>query len=140
MTPPPSLEPRDAFHARQAALLRLSTAIAAARDEDDVCRSVVEGLNDPALGYDFLGMFLLEPETGDRVLRASLGWEGAERGMRVPPGTGISQQAMEDRQLHYTPRVSEVASYVSDAGQRRGDRRACPPRRRAPGRAGGGER
>jgi len=116
VTPPPVLEPRDAFHARQAALLRLSTAIAAARDEDEVCRSVVEGLNDPALGYDFLGIFLVEPETGDRVLRASLGWEGAEQGMRVPPGSGISQQAMEDRQLHYTPRVADVPAYVHTLG------------------------
>jgi PAS domain S-box-containing protein len=117
MVPPPrTSDPLDAFHARQAALLRLSTAIAAARDEDEVCASVVEGLNDPALGYDFLGIFLIDPETGDRVLRASVGWEGADRGMRVPPGRGISQQALADRSLHYTPRVSEVPEYVPTLG------------------------
>ncbi|NIP79017.1 MAG: hypothetical protein GWM90_07375, partial [Gemmatimonadetes bacterium] len=106
--PPRTTDPPDAFHARQAALLRLSTAIAAARDEDEVCRSVVEGLNDPALGYDFLGIFLLDPATGDRVLRASIGWDGVEGEMRVPPGSGISQQTVLDRQLHYTPRVADV--------------------------------
>ncbi len=106
----------DAFQARQAALLRLSTAIAAARDEDEVCRSVVEGLNQPALGYDFLGIFLIESETGDRVLRASVGWQGADGGLRVRPGTGISDQAMVDRELHYTPRVTEVSSYIPTLG------------------------
>ncbi len=81
-----------------------------------MCASVVDGLNDPALGYDFLGMFLIEPETGDRVLRASVGWEGADRGMRVPPGEGISQQVLADRSLHYTPRVSEAPEYVPTLG------------------------
>ncbi len=106
----------DSSHARQNALLRLSTAIAAARDEDGVCRSVIEGLNDPALGYDFLGIFLLDPATGDRVLRASRGWRGAEAGMRVPPGRGISHRAVSDGDLHYTPRVTDVRSYVPTLG------------------------
>jgi PAS domain S-box-containing protein len=100
---------------RQAALLRLSTAIAAAREEDDVCNAVVEGLNDAALGYDFLGIFLLEPETGDRVLRASRGWDAAA-GMRVPPGSGLSHQAVADGRLHYTPRVTESRFYIPTLG------------------------
>ncbi len=106
----------DASHARQNALLRLSTAIAAAGDEDGVCRSVIEGLTDPALGYDFLGIFLLDAETGDRVLHASQGWRGAEAGMRVPPGSGISHRAVSDGELHYTPRVTEVRTYVPTLG------------------------
>jgi PAS domain S-box-containing protein len=100
---------------RQAALLRLSTAIAAAREEDDVCNAVVEGLNDAALGYDFLGIFILEPETGDRVLRASRGWDAAA-GMRVPPGSGLSHQAVADGRLHYTPRVTESRFYIPTLG------------------------
>ncbi len=43
---------------RQAALLRLTAGIAAATDEADVYRSMVEGLHDEALGYNFLGAFL----------------------------------------------------------------------------------
>jgi PAS domain S-box-containing protein len=105
-----------ASQARQTALLRLSTAIAAARDVDGICGSVIDGLNDPALGYDFLGIFLIEPETGDRVLRASRGWEGAAAGMRVAPGSGLSHQAVSDGHLHYTPRVSESRSYVRTLG------------------------
>ena len=113
---PPRASHSDAFHARQSALLRLSTAIAKAHTEDEVCDSVVQGLNDPALGYDFLGIFLIDPDTGDRVLRASRGWEGANVGMRVPPGQGISTRTVDDRQLHYTPRVSEAPEYVPTLG------------------------
>ncbi|MDX1674399.1 MAG: GAF domain-containing protein [Longimicrobiales bacterium] len=113
---PPRASEADAFQARQAALLRLSTAIAAAHSEEEICRSLVEGLNDPALGYDFLGIFLIEDETGDRVLRASVGWEGAASGMRVPPGEGVSTRVVDDRQLHYTPRVSEAPGYIPTLG------------------------
>lgn len=59
---------------RQAALLRLTTAIAASTSEADVYRSMVEGLHDEALGYNFLGAFLVDDDTGDRVLQASVGW------------------------------------------------------------------
>ncbi|MBW8773186.1 MAG: hypothetical protein JF590_07855, partial [Gemmatimonadetes bacterium] len=60
---------------RQAALLRLSAEVAAAHDEAEVCARVVAGLHDDALGYDYLGLFLLDAQ-GDRVLKASVGWEG----------------------------------------------------------------
>ncbi len=113
---PPRASDSDAFYARQAALLRLSTAIASAHSEDDVCESVIEGLNDPALGYDFLGIFLIDPKTGDRVLRASRGWEGVQPGMRVQPGEGISRQVVEDHQLHYTARVAEAPEYIATLG------------------------
>ena len=36
----------------RSALLGLSTRIAEARGEDEVCRSVVEGLRDDAFGFD----------------------------------------------------------------------------------------
>jgi len=101
---------------RQSALLRLSTQIAAARDEDDVCRSVVSGLNDPALGYDFIGLFLLDETSGDRVMRASVGWPEAPDGVyRVAPGQGLSERPFRDGKLHYSPIVTAETSYVSDA-------------------------
>ena len=98
---------------RQSALLRLSTAIAAAHDEADVCTAVVAGLHDEALGYDFLGIYLLDEETGERVLQASIGWPGAEAGMRVPAGAGISARAISERRLRYTPRVTDEPAYVA---------------------------
>ncbi len=100
---------------RQSALLRLSTEIAAAHDEDAVCLSAVDGLHDEALGYDFVGVFLLDAATGDRVLRASVGLHRPERNLRLPPGEGLSERAILDGRLHYSPRVRQEPLYVSGA-------------------------
>jgi PAS domain S-box-containing protein len=97
---------------RQAALLRLTTGIAAATDEADVYRSMVNGLHDEALGYNFLGAFLLDHATGDRVLQASVGWPDAPRDWRVHRGQGLSERALQDGQLHYTPDVTRAAGYM----------------------------
>jgi PAS domain S-box-containing protein len=101
---------------RQAALLRLSTGIAAAHTEGDVFRAVVDGLHDEALGYNFLGLFLLDRETGERVLEASVGWPGDPH-LRVAPGAGISAKAFSEGKLHYTPDVRRATNYIdSSAG------------------------
>jgi PAS domain S-box-containing protein len=97
---------------RQAALLRLSAEIAAAPDEEEICHAVVNGLRDPALGYVFLGLFLLDDATGDRVLHASLGWPDAPKGWRVHPGQGLSERPLQDGVLHYTPDVAREAGYL----------------------------
>jgi len=97
---------------RQAALLRLTTGIAAATDEAEVYRSMVNGLHDEALGYNFLGAFLLDVTTGDRVLQASVGWPDAPRDWRVHRGQGLSERALQDGQLHYTPDVTRAAGYM----------------------------
>ena len=100
---------------RQSALLRLSTGIAAAHDETAICESVVDGLHDEALGYDFVGVFLVDPTTGERVMRASVGWPGDHEDYRVPKGRGLSERPLLDGQLHYSPVVSRESGYVSDA-------------------------
>ncbi|HSG48126.1 MAG TPA: GAF domain-containing protein, partial [Longimicrobiales bacterium] len=100
---------------RQAALLKLSTSIAAAKDEHGVCVSVVEGLRDPAIGYDFVGVFLRDPETGDRVLQAGAGWEGKHEGFRISPGRGLSERPILDGQLHYSPNPTREDRYVTGA-------------------------
>jgi len=97
---------------RQAALLRLAAEIAATHDEADVCRRVVNGLRDPALGYDFVGLFLLDEATGDRVMRASVGWSDLPDGFRIPPGQGLSERAILDGKIHYTPDVTRDPHYV----------------------------
>jgi PAS domain S-box-containing protein len=97
---------------RQAALLRLSTGIAAAHDESDVYRSVVAGLQDAALGYNFLGVFLLDAETGDRVLQASLGWPDVPAEWRVHADEGLSGRAILDGELHYTADVRRESTYL----------------------------
>lgn len=97
---------------RQSALLRLSAGIAAARHEAEVYERVVSGLHDEALGYDFLGLFLVDEETGDRVLQASVGWPDIPENWRVRRGQGLSERPLFDGQLHYTPEVSRESRYL----------------------------
>ena len=102
---------------RQAALLRLTAGIASASDEAAVYRSMVEGLHDEALGYNFLGAFLLDEPSGDRVLQASFGWPDVPADFRAHRGEGLSERVLEDGQLRYTPDVSRAPGYVpSPAG------------------------
>src|SRR6266540_882524 len=98
---------------RQSALLRLSSAVAAAQDEGEICDRVVSGLHDPALGYDFLALFMLDEKTGDRILQASRGWQDVPDHWRVPAGKGLSDRALKDGQLHYTPQVKRDKDYVA---------------------------
>jgi len=72
----------------------------------------VDGLHDEALGYDFLGVFLLDPESGDRVLGAAIGWADIPSDMRVPPGKGLSARPVADGRLRYTPDVTQETEYV----------------------------
>jgi len=102
----------EAVLRRQSALLRLSTGIAAARDEEEVCKAVVDGLQDEALGYNFLGVLLLDPKTGDRVLRANVGWDEDHKNFRLRPGEGLSERAILDGKVHHTPRVRGEAGWV----------------------------
>jgi PAS domain S-box-containing protein len=97
---------------RQAGLLRLTTGIVSAHTEDEIYHAMVDGLHDEALGYSFLGAFILEHETGDRVLRASAGWPDAPESWRVHKGEGISERAVEDGKLHYTPDVTRESRYL----------------------------
>jgi PAS domain S-box-containing protein len=97
---------------RQGALLRLTTEIAAAGDEAAVYQSLVHGLRDEAIGYNFLGAFVVDTESGDRVLQASVGWPDAPENWRIPPGQGLSSRAIEDGELHYTADVRGESAYL----------------------------
>jgi PAS domain S-box-containing protein len=101
---------------RQSALLRLSASIAGAQTEDAVCRAAVQGLEDEALGYAFVGVFLADPETGDRVLGAAVGWHDIPEGMRVQAGQGLSARPLADGRVHYTPDVTVEPGYVPGLG------------------------
>ncbi|HEY7895798.1 MAG TPA: response regulator [Gemmatimonadaceae bacterium] len=101
---------------RQSALLRLSASIASAQSEPDVCRAVIDGLHDEAIGYDFIGVFLLDASTGERVLGASVGWDDIPPGMRIPAGQGLSSRPLRDGTVHYTPDVTLEPEYVPGLG------------------------
>jgi PAS domain S-box-containing protein len=97
---------------RQSALLRLSTRIAAAHTEEDVCESLVHGLHDDALGYNMVGVLLVEEETGDRLHQASVGWDPGTEVFRLGPGEGLSERPLLDGRLHYSPHASEEDHWV----------------------------
>ncbi|MHC4235434.1 MAG: GAF domain-containing protein [Planctomycetota bacterium] len=97
---------------RQAALLRLSTNIAAAGTEQEICEAVAQGLYDESLGYDFVAVLLVDEATGDRVLMASVGWHEAPPSLRMQPGKGLSELPLLDGELHYTPQVTQASRYL----------------------------
>jgi PAS domain S-box-containing protein len=97
---------------RQAALLRLSTEIAAAESEVDICRAVANGLHDEALGYDFVALLLVDEPTGDRVLVATSGAAELPPDLRVRPGQGLSERPLLDGKLHYTAEVTRDTRYL----------------------------
>ena len=102
---------------RQAALLRLGAAIAGADSERDICRAVVEGLHDAALGYDFLALLLVDESSGERVLVANAGAAAVPDGLRIRPGSGLSERPLLDGRLHYTPQVTKDTRYLPTRNQ-----------------------
>jgi PAS domain S-box-containing protein len=104
--------PDEGLARRLSALLRLSAEIAAALDEQEICDRVVHGLRDESLGYHFVGLFLVDAATGDRVMRAAVGWKDTSAGWRVPKGEGLSARALKDGQVHYTPDVTKEPLYI----------------------------
>ena len=103
---------------REAALFRLSSDITGALEEKDVCHRVVHGLHEGDLGYDFLGLYLVDEATGDRVLQASAGWTVLSPDERLPRGKGLSELPLLDGEMHYTADVTLDPAYrpVLDTG------------------------
>lgn len=101
---------------RQEALLHLSRALATTLDEDEVCRRAVAGLHDGGMAYPTVSLFLLDETSGDRMLRASVGTPEPRGAVRLPPGHGLSERALIDGRLHYTPDVQQEAQYVNVLG------------------------
>ena len=107
------LRPEDGDVWRQAALVRLSTDLAATIEEQDVCDKVVEGLHE-TLGYDFLALFLVDESTGKRMLVAHRGF--IDPPSPLGPGEGLSERPMLNGKLHYTPDVDEIKHYYYGMG------------------------
>ncbi|MEA3350160.1 MAG: GAF domain-containing protein, partial [Chloroflexota bacterium] len=99
------------FLKQQAALLDLSTSLAVSIKEDILLETAVKGLQ-TNLSYDHLGIFLVDERTGDRVLRASEGWEDIPDDWRIPPNQGLSERPLLDGRLHYTPDVKKEPRHV----------------------------
>ena len=109
--------PRSRSNLRQNALLRLGAAIASAESESEICRAVVTGLHDATLGYDFLALLLVDEKTGERVVAAIAGRATAKVGLRMVPGSGLSERPLLDGKLHYTPQVTKDTRYLPTRNQ-----------------------
>jgi PAS domain S-box-containing protein len=90
----------------------LSTGIAEASDEEQICTRVVQGLRDDSLGYHFVGIFLVDEATGGRRMRASVGWSDIPSDLVIPAGQGLSHRPIATGRLHYTPDVTQEPEYV----------------------------
>ena len=90
----------------------MGSAIAGAESEEDICRAVVAGLRETALGYDFLAVLLVDAATSERVLVASAGWKDAPDRLRIKPGSGLSERPLLDGRLHYSPQVTKDTRYL----------------------------
>lgn len=100
---------------RQAALARLSAGFTTVLDEDGICREIAQRLNE-VQGYEYVAVYLVDYNTDDRVLRASIGGLGMPDGHRIPPGIGLSEQPLLDGKLQYTPEVSGNQRYLPGLG------------------------
>jgi PAS domain S-box-containing protein len=98
---------------KQTALLRLSSELAAAVDEEQIHWRVVTGLHDE-LGYDVVALLMLDVETGDRIHVAGFGYDDPVR--RIPVGRGLSQRPLETGELQYTPDVWKDPRFSYGAG------------------------
>ena len=98
----------------QAALFQLSTELATHLNKKDICRYVVYGLQ-KMLGFGHVGVFLVDEETGDRVLIAGTTLENEDIEVRIPPGQGLSERPLVDGKLYYSPDVKSEPNYVHDA-------------------------
>ena len=96
---------------RQAALFRLSAELAATLDENEVSRRAVDGLHD-TLGFDLVAFFMVDEATDDLLLAASAGVDNPPS--RISRDQKLSEPALLDGQLHYTPDVTQENQYIHD--------------------------
>jgi hypothetical protein len=81
-----SLPDPDLSRARHTALAAIAASAPAAREEAQVCRSVLDALCARRVGFDLIAMFTPNP-AGDLVLRVVSGPCPSVPGWRVPAGT-----------------------------------------------------
>ena len=66
------------------------------------------------MGYDHVGLLLVDKTTNERVLRASTGLSAdTPPNLRLQPGRGLSERSLLDGRAHYTPDVTSEPTYVS---------------------------
>ena len=105
----------DAHARQQAALFLLSADLVTTLDETEICCKVVYNLH-KILGYDHVSIFMVDDATGDRVWTACARQSHRQSGLRLKPGTGLTELPLLDGRPHYTPDVSQNSRYVPGEG------------------------
>lgn len=103
---------------RMSALVHLSAQLAGAQSAEEIAHLLVNGLH-AELGYRYVRMYRLDPETGDRVLAAQhIAPElHATVPLRLRAGYGLSHRAVVEKRQIYTPDVRQEALYVPGLGR-----------------------
>ncbi len=97
------------------ALYTLGKALAPLLDITAICEQAVNTLFG-VTHYSHIALYLIDPATGDRVLKAGKD-PGVQTSLaRIPAGKGLSEQALKDGRLHYTPDVSKEKNYLPGIG------------------------
>ncbi|MBI5034186.1 MAG: PAS domain S-box protein [Chloroflexi bacterium] len=96
---------------RQEALYHISTSLTYIRKPSELCQVVTQACRD-FLNYAYLGIFLLDPATGDRVLHAYYGWQDIIPYWRFHPGEGLSDKAVRTGQWQYWSNVKAEPQYI----------------------------
>lgn len=97
---------------QQEALHRISTALARLDSPRELCETIVRAGRE-ILGYPHMGIFLVDPKTGDRVLQAQSGWGDTPVGWRIPPGAGLTDQVVRTGEVRYWRDVTREPAYVA---------------------------
>jgi len=96
----------------QRVLLDFSAELVNLLDEEEICQQVARILHD-TFDYEFVGLFLLDEETGECNLAVTAGWENEPGSSRLPLGTGMIDGLVPNGKIHYSPEAVNISNYVS---------------------------
>ena len=98
------------------ALFSLGKELAPLLDIAAICQRAVDSLFE-VTHYSHIALYLRDPVTGDRVLKAGRDLGVTTSLARIPAGRGLSERPLRDGRLHYTPDVATEEDYLPGIGQ-----------------------
>ena len=101
---------------RQTILARLSKGFAATQSQKLICLELAQRLKEVP-DFDYVAVYLLEKENGNRVLQANFGPPDKATDEIMQPGYGLCEKSILERRLVYTPDIAQEPEYVPGLGQ-----------------------
>lgn len=95
----------------EAALAQLSAGFTATHNETQIFNELIERLR-AVHGYDFVGVFMVEPSSRNRILQTESLKEELNSTQVLRPGEGLSERPLLDGKLHYSPDITVEAAHV----------------------------